>query len=166
MGFFDQVVVTMAEIGMDLFLPWLMILAVTYGILDKYEVISPESQVNGTVSIAFAFMVMIGANSVVPAGMWTQFAANIAFGVFGLLALLILMAVAGYDLDEMGDQWSLPWIFAGVIGVVSFIGVLVQFGSTGALIGPGENLFDQIVMPILTLVFLIAVIALTTTSSR
>lgn len=162
MGFFDQVVIAMAEIGMDLFLPWLMILAISYGILDKYEVISSEAQVNGTVAISFAFLVIIGAHSFVPAGMWSQFAANIAFGVFGLLALLILLAVAGYDLNDMGDEWSLPWIFGGVIAVVSFIGVLIQFGDAGALIGPGENLFDQVVMPILTLIFLIAVIAITT----
>lgn len=163
MGVFENIVMTMSDAGMNLFLPWLLILSVTYGLLNKYEVISDEPQVNGVTSLAFSFLVMIGVSNFAPPQMWSHLAANIAFGTFGLVGLLILLGVSGYDLSEMGNQWSLPWIFAGTIGVVSFLGILVQYGGGGgALIGPGENLFDQVVMPILTLIFLLVVVIMTT----
>ncbi|MFB6182726.1 MAG: hypothetical protein ABEI78_01545 [Candidatus Nanohaloarchaea archaeon] len=162
MAFFEQIIATMMEIGMEEFLPWLLILSVTYGILEKYEVISDETQVNGVVSLSVAFLTIIGANTFIPDGMWAQFAAHIAFGIFGMLALMILLALAGYDLDEMGEEWSLTWIFGGLIAVVSFISVLVRFGSAKAF-AKESGLFDQVIMPFLTLVFVLALVYIVTT---
>ncbi|QKQ98883.1 hypothetical protein GKQ38_05170 [Candidatus Nanohaloarchaea archaeon] len=162
MGAIEQVILTMEEMGFNVFLPWLLIFSVTYGLLNKYEPISEETQVNGVISLAFAFLSVIGVTSFAPAGMWTHFASAIAFGIFGMLSLMILFAVAGYDLDDMGEAWSLPWIFAGVIGVVAFVSVIVGYGGgTARLIGQG-NLFDQVVMPILSLVFVIIIVLFTT----
>lgn len=163
MGAIEQVILTMEEAGFNVFLPWLLIFSVTYGLLNKYETISDEAQVNGVVALSFAFLSVIGVSSFAPAGMWTEFASAIAFGIFGLLSLMILFAVAGYDLDEMGSSWSLEWIFAGVIGVVAFISILVGYGGGGAqLVGPGQNLFDEVIMPILALVFVIVIVLFTT----
>ncbi|MFB6193009.1 MAG: hypothetical protein ABEK00_02060 [Candidatus Nanohaloarchaea archaeon] len=163
MGVIEQVILTMEEMGFNVFLPWLLVFAVSYGLLNKYEVISEETQVNGVIALAFAFLSVIGVSSFAPAGMWTHFASAIAFGIFGLLSLMILFAVAGYDLENMGDQYSIPWIFAGVIAIVSFIGVLVGYGGglSAQLVGPGRNLFDQVVMPILTLIFVLLVVIFT-----
>jgi hypothetical protein len=161
MGVFQTVLQTMYEMGMNLFLPWLLILSVTYGILDKYNVLSDDPQVNGVISLSFAFISVLGVNQFAPAGMWTQFAANISFGVFGLLAMLILMAVAGYDVSDLaGDRWSLPVIFGGVIAIVSFIGILISYGDSGAIVE--GNLFDEVVMPILTLIFVLLLVYFTT----
>ena len=163
MGAIEEVILTMEEAGFNVFLPWLLIFSVSYGLLNKYEPISEEAQVNGVVSLSFAFLSVIGVSSFAPAGMWTHFASAIAFGIFGILSLMILFAVAGYDLSEAGDSWTLPWIFAGVIGVVSFVSVLVGYGGGASrLIGPGQNLFDQVVMPILALVFVIIIVLFTT----
>ena len=163
MGAIEQVILTMEEMGFNVFLPWLLIFSVTYGLLNKYEPISEESQVNGVVALSFAFLSVIGVSAFAPPGMWTHFASAIAFGIFGILSLMILFAVAGYDLSEAGDSWTLPWIFAGVIGVVAFISVLVSYGGGAArLVGPGQNLFDQVVMPILSLVFVIIIVLFTT----
>lgn len=163
MGAIEQVILTMQEMGFNLFLPWLLIFSVTYGLLNKYEVISEETQVNGVIALSFAFLSVIGVTAFAPAGMWTHFASAIAFGIFGLLSLLILFAVAGYDVNEMGDEWSLPWIFAGVIGIVAFVSVLVGYGGGAAqLIGEGQNLFDEVIMPILSLIFIIIIVLFTT----
>ncbi|MFB6204834.1 MAG: hypothetical protein ABEJ75_04260 [Candidatus Nanohaloarchaea archaeon] len=161
MGFFQSVVQTMAEAGFNLFLPWLLMLAVTYGLLNKYNVVSDEAQVNGAIAIALAFLAIIGVNRFAPPGMWSHFAADIAFGIFGMLALLILLGVAGQDLEDMGGSWSLPWIFGGGIAVISFLSALVRYGSSGAVTG-GGNLFDEVVMPILTLIFVMIIVYLTT----
>lgn len=150
----------MYDMGMNLFLPWLLILSVTYGILDKYNVLSDDPQVNGTISISFAFITVLGVNRFAPTGMWSHFAANIAFGVFGLLALIILMAVAGYDVSDLaGDRWSLPAIFGGIIAIVSFVAILVGYGNANLIIE--GNLFDQVIMPILSLVFILVLVLVT-----
>lgn len=165
MGAFEQIAVTMSEAGFEIFLPWLLVFSISYGLLNKYEFVSGEKDVNGVVSLAFAFLTVIGVSSFAPPGMWAHFAANIAFGMFGVLSLLILFAVAGYDVSNLSDgSWSLPWILAGIIGIVSFIGVIVGYGNPGQLIGPGENLFDDVIMPILALVFVLSIVAITSSS--
>ncbi len=162
MGVFETVLTTMYEMGMNLFLPWLLILSVTYGILDKYEVLSEDPQVNGTVAISFAFISVLGVNRFAPTGMWSEFAANIAFGVFGLFSLVILMAVAGYDVSDLAeDRWSLPAIFGGIIAIVVFVSIIIGYGDPNILTG-GGNLFDQVVMPILSLVFILVLVLITT----
>lgn len=146
---------------MNLFLPWLLILSVSYGILDKYNVLSDDPQVNGTIAISFAFISVLGVNQFAPTGMWSQFAANIAFGVFGILSLVILMAVAGYDVSDLaGDRWSLPAIFGGIIAIVVFISTIIGYGDASILVD--GNLFDEVVMPILSLVFILVLVLITT----
>ncbi len=158
MGAFATIVEVMA--GMDvfqLFFPWLLILGIAYGILDKYEVISDDSSVNGVIALSFAFFTIGGAFVFLPSGTFTQLAAFFAFGVFGVLGFVVLLGVAGYDLEELADSpYSLPGIAAIVIAIVSFLAVLSsKFGLEGMETG---NAFEEVVMPILVLVFLLLIV--------
>lgn len=159
MGAFQQILDVMWEMGLNLFFPWLIILAVTYGLLNKYEVISEEDSVNGAIAIGIAFLGVLGISGT--SGLFTSFAAAITFGVFGILGLMVLMAVAGYDLTEHAeDSTSGPAIAGALIALISFIAVVLNYVNFQNWL-PGENVFQEAVMPILVLLFLFLVIAMT-----
>lgn len=169
MGAFDSIVQAMA--GMDifhLFFPWLFVLAVTFGLLEKHGVFSDDSSVNGVISLALAFLTIGGTAMFVPSGMFTNFAAALGFGLFAIIGFLILLAASGMNVEEeLGNQTSLPTIGALVIAIVSFVGVIGYYIDIEGLLGgvSGGGIFDEVVMPVLILVFLIIVIGAVTSDS-
>lgn len=163
MGAFETIVMVMADMNLfHLFFPWLLVLGVTYGILNKHGVISEEESVNGVIALSVAFLTIGGAAVFIPEGMFTHLAAALAFGIFGLIGLLLLMAVAGFDITQFSEEkYSIPFIGALVIGIVTFIGVLAARLDLGAMMSGVENGFQEVVMPILILIFLLIVVAIT-----
>jgi cytochrome c oxidase subunit IV len=157
MGAFDIIVQTMMEMGFRLFLPWLLVLSVTYGLLEKYQVVSDETQVNGSIALAMAFLTILGVNQYAPVGIFTNFAAAIAFGLFGLLGFMVLVAMTGYDLDNYAEGGTPRW-FAVTIFVVAFIAVIVTYVDISNLIGETQSVFNDVILPILVLVFFILVV--------
>jgi len=157
---FEQIVEIMAEMGVfQLFFPWLLVLAITFGVLEKYNIFSEDAQVNGTIALAVAFISIGGAYFFIPQGLMTSFAAALTFSIFGILGLMILLGVAGYDLSDAMDESSLPVGGAIILGILSFIGAFVFQADLGGLLGGVENTFQEAVMPILILVFLLLVVA-------
>lgn len=161
MSSFEIIIQTMTDMGFRLFLPWLLVLAVTYGLLEKYEVISDETQVNGSIALAMAFFTILGINQYAPPGIFTNFAAAIAFGLFGLLGLMILIAVTGYDLSKFSEKGA-PRYFAYTIFIVSFVTIVVTYVDIGTIVGEGQNAFNDIILPILILIFFLLLVRETT----
>jgi len=160
MGAFNQIIDIMWEMGLNLFFPWLIILAVVYGLLNKYELISEEEGVNGAIAIGVAFLGVLGISG--STGIFTTFAAAITFGVFGILGLMVLMAVAGYDITEYAeDSSSGPAILAALIFLISFLVVVFNYVDVSNWI-PTGTAFQDAIMPILILIFLFLVIRTTT----
>ncbi|MFB6292535.1 MAG: hypothetical protein ABEI58_04040 [Candidatus Nanohaloarchaea archaeon] len=162
MGAFAQIVESMA--GMDvfqLFFPWLLVLAVSYGLLEKYNVVSGDSGVNGVVALALSFVTIGGIHVFAPAGIFASFGAAIAFSMFGLLGYLLLLGISGYDIGAGFEDGDLPVIGALVLAVLSFLGAFAFQADVGALLGGVENTFQNVVMPIMTLVFLLIVVSMT-----
>jgi len=160
MGAFDQILTIMWDMGLNLFFPWLVILAVTYGLLNKYEVISEEDGVNGAIAIGVAFLGVLGLSGT--SGIFTSFAAAITFGVFGVLGLMVLMAVAGYDITEHAEDSTSGFaVFAALIGLISFMAVVFNFVDFQQWIPSDASVFQDAIMPVLVLVFLFLVIAVT-----
>ncbi|MFB6241968.1 MAG: hypothetical protein ABEJ36_04150 [Candidatus Nanosalina sp.] len=157
MGAFNLIVQTMVEMGFRLFLPWLLVLSVTYGLLEKYNLFSDETQVNGSIALAMAFLTIIGVNQYAPAGIFTNFAAAISFGLFGLLGLMVLIAVTGYDLENYAEKGS-PRLFAIAIFVVSFVTIIVTYIDIGQLVAEGATVFEDVILPILILIFFILLV--------
>lgn len=162
---FETIVKTMIEMSLfELFFPWLLTLAVTFGVLDKYDYFDEDS-INAVVSLAVSFIAIGGAYLFIPASLFPHFAAAIAFGTFGLIGLLILMALAGYDLNELDSESPLAKI-ALPAGILVFGGVLLfqfdlNFLPSILQLFEGES-FDEVVMPILTLVFMLGLVAVIT----
>ena len=162
MGAFANVV--QAMMAMDvfrLFFPWLLVLAVVYGALENSGVLSDDSSVNGVIALAVAFISIGGAYMFLPPGIMTSLAAGLTFGIFGLLGLMILMSVAGYDLSDGMDRGAPPVIGAIIIGILIFIGAFAFNADLGYLLGGVENAFQDVVMPILILIFLLIIVAMT-----
>lgn len=165
MGAFNQIIQIMWDMGLDLFFPWLILLAATYGILNKYEVISEEEGVNGAIAIGTAFLGVLGITG--SGGMFTTFAAAITFGIFGMLGLIVLMAVAGYDITEHAEDSTSGFaIAAALIGIISFLTVVFNFVDFREWIPAGASVFQDVLMPVLILLFLISVIYITTNSGE
>ena len=166
MGLFDSIVGTLMQgDAFHLFFPWLLILTITYGALNKYDVFE-EDTVKGIAALAVSFISIGGIYQFAPAAMFANFAAALAFGAFGLFGLLILFAVAG--IDPVGDSdmsenvQGLMLIGALVIGLVAFIGVIASQLDIGAILGGVDNGFQEVVMPILMLVFILLLVKWTT----
>ena len=163
MAAFEIIVQTMTEMGFRLFLPWLLVLSVTYGLLEKYEVVSGETQVNGSIALAMAFLTIIGVNQFAPAGIFTNFAAAITFGLFGLLGLMVLVAMAGYDIENDADGGT-PRYFDVAKFVVSIVTIVVTPIEIYNLISESQNVFENIILPILILIFFLLLVQQTTKS--
>ncbi len=159
---FEQIVLMMADMDVfQLFFPWLLVLAVTYGVLEKYKVISEDEQVNGVISLAVAFLAIGGAYFFLPPGIMTNLAAALTFGVFGFLGLMILMAVAGIDIAEDEKTESIRLWSAVAIAAIVFIGAFVTQADLGAFLGDIEDTWQEVVMPVLILLFLLIIVAIT-----
>ncbi|MFB6175469.1 MAG: hypothetical protein ABEJ87_05895 [Candidatus Nanohalobium sp.] len=159
-GAFQSIINVMWDMGLNLFFPWLIILAVTYGILNQYEVISEEEGVNGAIAIGVAFLGVLGISG--SAGMFTTFAAAITFGVFGVLGLIVIMAASGYDITEHAEDSTSGFaVAAGLIAIISFLTVLFNFVDLSNWLPTTGNAFKQVIMPVLILIFLLAVIYMT-----
>lgn len=165
MGAFENLIQTMAGLDIfQLFFPWLFVLAVSFGLLEKHGVFSDDSSVNGVISLAFAFLTIGGLAMFVPAGMFTHFAAALGFGLFAIIGFLILLAASGMNLEEnLGSQNDIPTIGALVITIVSLIAVVGYYLDIESILGMAStgNAFDEVVMPILILIFLLLIVGST-----
>lgn len=163
MGVFSSIVTTlMQNNAFHLFFPWLLILTITYGALNKYDVFD-EDTTTGVAALAVAFISIGGIYQFAPPSMFANLAAALAFGAFGLFGLLVLFAVAGIDPvgddDSPGNIQGLMLIGALIIGIVSFVGVLAMQLDIESLLGGVENGFQEVVMPILLLVFILLLVS-------
>lgn len=173
---FEIIVETMVEMtAFQVFFPWLLVLAISYGVLDQYETVSSDDSVNAVIALAISFMAIGGSFLFIPEGMLTQLVAGLTLGLFAVLGLLIVMGTAGFDLSELSeDDRSLPLI-AGV-SIFGLTLLAVTFGYTDvhnivwdAFIESIDDpyvFFEEIVMPVLILAFMFGVVAFTLMGSN
>lgn len=163
---FEQIIQTMAEMQIfRFFFPWLLVLAVSYGALEKYQFISEDEFVNGSISLAIAFMAGGGAYMFIPAGLLTNVVAAATFAIFAVIGLMIVLGVAGYDLENLQDNdRSLPLVLGAGIFVVALLAIVANFFGIPNIIPDIDNwnrVFEEIVMPILILLMIVALVAMT-----
>lgn len=168
---FETIIETMVEMQIfRFFFPWLLVLAVSYGVLEKYNFVSEDEFVNGSISLAIAFMAGGGAYLFIPAGLLTNVVAAATFGIFAVIGLMIILGVAGYDLENLQDNdRSLPLILGAGIFVVALMAIISSFFNIPSLIPEIENwgqIFEEVIMPILILGMIIALVAVTAGNSE
>lgn len=167
---FETIIQSMVEMQVfRFFFPWLLVLAVSYGSLEKYNFISEDEMVNGTVALAIAFMAGGGAYLFIPAGLLTNVVAAATFAIFAVIGLMIVLGVAGYDLENLqDDERSLPLLLGAGIFVVALLSIIASFFEFGVImpeIDNWERVFEEMIMPLLILGMIVALVAVTAGSS-
>jgi hypothetical protein len=132
--------------------------------LEKYDWFVDDA-VNAAISISTAFLSLGGVYFFAPSGIFVNFGALLAFASFVALGFLIVMAVAGIDIEDMTDSEQNIPLLAG-LGILG-LGLLIIGGNALGLpeflanLGLKDYLVQDVVMPILLFGFILAVIVFT-----
>lgn len=165
MSLFADLVIYMTETDIiNLFFPWLLLLAFTFGSLQKYEFFEDEA-VTAAVSISSSFLAIAGIYFFMPENLFANFGAIIAFAAFAVLGIMIVMAVAGINISDMDEDLERIPLGAGLtvigIGALVLIAGALPVNDLVADIGFSVNIYEEIIMPLMVFGFILAVIALT-----
>ncbi|MBU4246595.1 MAG: hypothetical protein ABIF85_01810 [Nanoarchaeota archaeon] len=116
---FSKMLANLTNLGFyDFVLPWLMFLAIIFGLLQNKKTISEDPAVNGVISIVAAFFIAYIARGM----FYTQF-----FGIFGgviavFLILIISLAMFGIKPEEaLGSNKTALSIGIAIIILMVFI---------------------------------------------
>ncbi len=155
---FEQIIYNMEQMGFFRFLfPFLLTLAIIYGLLNWALGDRFTKTVNGLISLIISFFVMLWASA--NPGI-VSFLMNISGYWFiagsGILFILILLALVGVKTEEyfLQSQWG-KWAF---ILVIVAIGAAIFFGAGGSSLVrmPAAAYSSQL----WTIVFFVVVLAL------
>ena len=131
------------QIGVFQFLlPFLLILAIVYGVL-RFAVkdIFPKS-ITGLISIVIAFFAMnySGATGVGIASFFTSLFGVGSIVLAGILVVIILLGIIGFKIGDVagGKHKGVAWIF---ILAIILIGLVVFSGAVDTGIVPGFSLY-------------------------
>lgn len=121
MSLIQPVLENLAELGVyDFFMPFLLILAVVFGILQNKKVISPEVSVNAVVAVTISFLATYTLRGV----FFTQLFGMAGMVIAGGVVLILLLALMGLKPEDVfgGDGGKLIGsVFAIAIVVVVFL---------------------------------------------
>lgn len=146
----------------DLFLPWLLLLAVSYGILKKTEALGDENSVIAIASVAISFLGVGGIMSVVPAEFFTQFFALISVLLVVVLGIVIILGLAGIDIADLGET---KWFNIGAVLTVIGIVVVLAFAILPTSLPEAADLDSELVSTVIMLVVIGAAIQFVTRSN-
>lgn len=106
----------------DVFLPWLLFLAVIYAIISKYETFGKELSVQATISIVLSFFIV---NYALPPYFLTNLFGIMSMFLAGGIVLILLLGLAGLKLDELFGKDNKVWLGLGIaiIAVMIFVAV-------------------------------------------
>ncbi|MDY6778130.1 MAG: hypothetical protein SVU32_05665 [Candidatus Nanohaloarchaea archaeon] len=101
MAVFGQLIENLRQVGFfRYFLPFLLMLAVTYGALNKIELFDDES-VHGAISVVVALMTIVGVQQFVPRQYFSMFFGGLTLAILALLGLVMLLGMMGIDVQDV-----------------------------------------------------------------
>lgn len=155
---FEAIVETMMDMGLlELFFPWLLVTAITFGALKQWDTFEEDSVI-GAISVSVGFIALAGIYVFAPEGMFANFGAAIAFAFFGLLGLAMVMGLAGVSM-EGDDIKKNPIAIAGLLLVtLAFVGVLGVNYGLGFL--SNITIGSEMLMQVFVLVFIVVIIGI------
>ncbi len=150
MSVFSNMLRTLESLGfVDFVLPWLLFLAVFYGVLQGKKTISEESSVNGVIAIVAAFLVAFIARGF----LYTRIFGTMGVVAAGLLIVLVFLAMFGLKPEELfGEHKTALAVTLGAI-------VLFIFISAGGLGAFGSAIDSDTLMTIFILLTMVAAVA-------
>lgn len=134
MAVFETLLGNLRHLGFfDFLLPWLLALAVMYGLLNKSKIVSEEYSVNALIAIVVAFFLV----NYTPYGFLGEFFTHIfASAVILLSAILVgvmFLSMTGMDAGEFMKENKI------IVGLLAFIAVIAIFVAAG-----GSSIFGYI----------------------
>jgi SNF family Na+-dependent transporter len=138
---------------------WLLFAGLIYGLLEQAGILGEQS-VNAGVSLGSSFFILLGIFVFAPEGLFLNFAAALGFSMIGIFGLIILIALAGVDVSELGDGLSTNRV-AGIgflLVLISFIGAYLFTTDISGLFSNVDNVWRQVGFPIIFLIFLLLVL--------
>ncbi|UCD03829.1 MAG: hypothetical protein JSW73_04795 [Candidatus Woesearchaeota archaeon] len=119
---FEHVIDLLREFGFfAVLLPWLLIFAIFFGILQKTKVLGEQKNINAIVALAAAFFVVAATpivdaiNSLIPAAAYL------------IVAALLILMVLGFFIKDVGDGMVNKWytkLGLVILIVIVFLGVI------------------------------------------
>jgi hypothetical protein len=159
MAVFESILQVMIDAGASYVFMWVLFAGLIYGLLMKYDVFG-DSSANAGIALGGSFFTLLGVYAFAPEGLFLNFAAAIGFILFGLFGTVILLSISGVSVTEITEGIE-GNILAGaslILILVVFLGVLAFNLNWGNLIGPVENAWQDIIFPIIFLIFLLLVV--------
>lgn len=118
--------------GFDIILPFLLIFAVSFAVLDKIQLFGEKKQVNIIVAIILGFFLVIQQDAVL---ILQGFLPRISMLVLTLIMLLLVAGALGFG--ELGEGWK------GLSVVIAIIGVIWALGASVGWDVPAVDLFSD-----------------------
>jgi len=143
----------------NLFLPWLLILSVSYGILKKTEALGEENSVIAIASVAISFLGVGGILSVVPAEFFAQFFALISVLLVVVLGIVIILGLAGIDIADLGEM---KWFKIGAVLTVIGVVVVLAFSILPTSLSEAVDLDSDMISTVIMLIVIGAAIRFVT----
>lgn len=150
MSVFSNMLSTLQNLGFyDFLLPWLLFVAVFYGLLQGKKTISEESSVNGVIAIVAAFLLAFFARGM----LYTRMFGTMGVVAAGLIIVLIFLAMFGLKPEELFGEHKTT------LGILLAIIVLFIFLSAGGLGAFGTAIDSDTLMTIVILLIMVAAVA-------
>jgi hypothetical protein len=148
---FPPMILGLEKIGVFLFLfPFLLTLAITYGVLSYALEKQLEKTARALISIVMGFFVMLF--SLWNPGIVVFFANAFGFTLIvgtGLLGIIILLGLVGIKFEDLTKNEKAKWIFTGSL---ILIGVIIFAVSAGSAIFGTDFLQSTEIMTIVVLI--------------
>lgn len=162
MGVFDELVRMMIDMGVfQVIFPMLLVMAITFGALEKYEYFE-DAMVNGAISLSLGLLTSAGMVMYAPQGLFTNLMAAIAFVAVGLLGMIVLAAIGGIDFSDIEREDNpIGGIAIGVSIIALVLVFLYQYDLSGFIPDTGGDVWNDAVMPVLTMVFILLLVLFT-----
>ncbi|HJW97301.1 MAG TPA: hypothetical protein VJ485_04030 [archaeon] len=130
MALFDNLVINMQNLGMFQYLfPFLLALAIFYGVLMWAIGDRIKKGPVGLISIVLAFFVMLYANTnPMIAGFFANLGGMTLIIGSGILVIAILLGLVGFKLNEVFSGKYSKWF---LVFAVIIIGLIIFFGASG-----------------------------------
>ncbi len=137
MSFFGEAINVLASYGFyDFFLPWMLILAVVFGVLQNKQYISDQVAVNAAIALAVSFLGTAIAHS-----FFVRFFTFGSMAIAGFLLLIIFAAMFGFKPNELIKDvldWNTNAMQSLIIlaaGIVFLFALGFNFNYIWALLG-------------------------------
>jgi hypothetical protein len=124
---FELLVYNLNQMGFFGFLlPWLLMFAVTYGLLMKSKALGEDQKIIGVVSLVAAFFV-VGYGGPLLGTFFSNLFGIAAVVLGGILVTVLFISMAGGDISKFAESKEIMALLAGV-GIIVFMIVLGTFG--------------------------------------